>query len=375
VAQDRPSRPPAITDVARAAGVSHQTVSRVLNQHPSVRPETRSRVLDAIADLGYRRNHAARALVTGRSEQLGVVVLGSLLFGPGSMLSAVEQLADQNGFVVSVASVHRDDPAEVARAVERLLDQSVAGLVLIVPVANAQGALDEIPPGVPYVVIDGDLTREDPLATVDQAHGAYLATRHLLDAGQAPADGGHPPGVALTVGPVRVTVAAANDPFDLTASPPVAPEPEPDPEPMADEHPAADASPLDERPGAPAEQIDAGTPPAASAAGPSRLVTGALLGGGTAVLLLVGASLWLFAQGSRPKAVTAVPAASRAVADRRATVAALLQRRGLDSRLALQGDARQARVSGLLAGASYWRTALRRASPLPLTFDPESRKP
>ncbi|MFN8076820.1 MAG: LacI family DNA-binding transcriptional regulator [Kineosporiaceae bacterium] len=185
VAQDRPSRPPAITDVARAAGVSHQTVSRVLNQHPSVRPETRSRVLDAIADLGYRRNHAARALVTGRSEQLGVVVLGSLLFGPGSMLSAVEQLADQNGFVVSVASVHRDDPAEVARAVERLLDQSVAGLVLIVPVANAQGALDEIPPGVPYVVIDGDLTREDPLATVDQAHGAYLATRHLLDAGHA----------------------------------------------------------------------------------------------------------------------------------------------------------------------------------------------
>jgi type III secretion protein D len=203
--------------------------------------------------------------------------------------------------------------------------------------------------------LDNDIVLSDPGVQARHAvlHWNAEAGRwHLLDDGQAPADGGHPPGVALTVGPVRVTVAAANDPFDLTASPPVAPEPEPDPEPVAEEHPAADASPLDERPGAPAEQIDAGTPPAASAAGPSRLVTGALLGGGTAVLLLVGASLWLFAQGSRPKAVTAVPAASRAVADLRATVAALLQRRGLDSRLALQGDARQARVSGLLAGAS-----------------------
>lgn len=179
----RPGRMPAITDVARLAGVSHQTVSRVLNDHPRVRAETRQRVVEAISTLGYRRNHAARALVTGQSELLGVVALGTLLFGPVSMLSAVEELADDNGFVVSVASVRSFEPEEVKRAVERLLDQSVAGVIMIVPVGLARHALDEFPAGVPYVVIDGDLTRDDPVATVDQVTGGYLATKHLLDAG------------------------------------------------------------------------------------------------------------------------------------------------------------------------------------------------
>src|SRR5665213_1493405 len=68
-------RGPAMTDVASLAGVSHQTVSRVINKHPNVTPTTRTRVLAAIEELGYRRNNAARALVTGRSQTLDVVTV------------------------------------------------------------------------------------------------------------------------------------------------------------------------------------------------------------------------------------------------------------------------------------------------------------
>jgi DNA-binding LacI/PurR family transcriptional regulator len=176
-------RGPAMTDVAKLAGVSHQTVSRVLNDHPNVREQTRLRVRAAIAELGYRPNRAARALVTGRSQLLGVVAQNSTLYGPASLLAAFEQAAAQAGFAVSVGSVGRLDRESIAGAVERHLDQRVAGLVVIAPVASADDALEAIPAGVPLVTIDGDPGRPHAMVTVDQAAGARAATRHLLEAG------------------------------------------------------------------------------------------------------------------------------------------------------------------------------------------------
>jgi DNA-binding LacI/PurR family transcriptional regulator len=179
------ARNPAMTDVAKLAGVSHQTVSRVLNDHPNVREQTRLRVRAAIAELGYRPNRAARALVTGRSQLLGVVAQNSTLYGPASLLVAFEQAAAEAGFAVSVGSVGRLDRESIAGAVQRHLDQRVAGLVVIAPVASADDALDDMPPGLPLVTIDGDPRRSRALVTVDQAAGAQAATRHLLDAGHA----------------------------------------------------------------------------------------------------------------------------------------------------------------------------------------------
>jgi len=75
-------------DVARLAGVSHQTVSRVINDHPNVSEATRQRVLAAIVELGFRPNRAARSLVTGRTEVVGVVTQRSTLFGPASVLES-----------------------------------------------------------------------------------------------------------------------------------------------------------------------------------------------------------------------------------------------------------------------------------------------
>jgi DNA-binding LacI/PurR family transcriptional regulator len=172
-----------MTDVAALAGVSHQTVSRVLNHHPNVREQTRVRVLAAIQELGYRPNRAAKALVTGRTHTIGVVAQSSTLFGPASMLAAIGEAAAEAGFAVSVASVRELDRDSFREAVERHLDHRVAGIVVIAPVASVREAIEAVGDDVPLVMIDGDPALPRPLVTVDQAAGARLATQYLLDAG------------------------------------------------------------------------------------------------------------------------------------------------------------------------------------------------
>src|SRR4051812_39659572 len=85
-ASQNTTRPAVMADVAKLAGVSHQTVSRVLNGHPSVRPDTRERVLRAVTELSYRPNALARGLAQRRSRILGVVSFDTILFGPASTL-------------------------------------------------------------------------------------------------------------------------------------------------------------------------------------------------------------------------------------------------------------------------------------------------
>ncbi|MDT0329350.1 LacI family DNA-binding transcriptional regulator [Nocardiopsis lambiniae] len=179
----RAAREPAMTDVARLAGVSHQTVSRVLNGHPNVRERTRLRVRAAIEQLGYRPNRAARTLATGRSQIIGVVAQNSTLFGPTSLLAAFELAATAQGFVVSVRRVRVLDRRSIAEAVEHHREQRAAGIVVIAPTAAADEALAEVPADLPLVTVDGDPERSAALVTVDQEAGAALATRHLLDAG------------------------------------------------------------------------------------------------------------------------------------------------------------------------------------------------
>jgi DNA-binding LacI/PurR family transcriptional regulator len=178
-------RDPSILDVARVAGVSHQTVSRVLNNHPNVRETTRQRVRSAITELGYRPNRAARALVTGTYRAIGVIAPRSTLYGPASLLAAFEEQLAIEGFTVSVARLRSFDAAAVRDAAVGLLDQRVAGLIVIAPLAAGVGALDELPDDLPVVAVDGHPSRPGASATVDQVAGARLATAHLLDAGHS----------------------------------------------------------------------------------------------------------------------------------------------------------------------------------------------
>ena len=172
-----------MTDVAKAVGVSHQTVSRVLNGHPNVRPATRERVLAAIKELGYQPNLAARALASGRSTQLGLVTLNTMLLGPVATMYAVEQAARAAGYSVSVTSVRSIDRRSLSESLARLVQQAVAGVIIIAPVASRDSALATLPPNLPAVVVEADPLQDISAVTVDQRQGAHLATRHLLGLG------------------------------------------------------------------------------------------------------------------------------------------------------------------------------------------------
>jgi len=178
-------RPPAMSDVARVAGVSHQTVSRVLNSYPSVKTATRERVLEAITELGYRRNAAARALVTRRSGTIGVVTTGLPYFGPTSTFIAVEEAARDAGYFVSVATLAGIDVTSVDHAVEHFLAQAVEGIIVIAPQDEVRDALVSFAGQVPLVMIAAEPSPGFAYHTmsVDQGLGARLATRHLLELG------------------------------------------------------------------------------------------------------------------------------------------------------------------------------------------------
>ncbi|RZQ61063.1 LacI family DNA-binding transcriptional regulator [Amycolatopsis suaedae] len=172
-----------MADVARLAGVSHQTVSRVLNDHPSVSRATRTRVVAAIEELDYRPNSAARTLVTRRSKVIGVVSFDTTLYGPASTLSGIEQAARRAGYFVSIASAKDRDGEAVQQALERLSRQFVEGIVIIAPRRATVEALRGAPSGLPMVVVEGGDGDGRPVVCVDQAGGARLVTRHLLDQG------------------------------------------------------------------------------------------------------------------------------------------------------------------------------------------------
>jgi DNA-binding LacI/PurR family transcriptional regulator len=174
-----------MADVAKLAGVSHQTVSRVINNSTSVRPETRARVVSAMRMLDYRPNTVARALVTGRSRTLGVVSFDTTLYGPASTLLGIERAAHEEGYFVSIASVASLDRPSVLQAADWLRIQGVEGIMAIAPATAAAAALMQLPEDLPVVVVEGGPEDAVPAVTVDQFTGAAAATRHLLDLGHS----------------------------------------------------------------------------------------------------------------------------------------------------------------------------------------------
>ncbi len=179
----RKRRSAVMADVAQLAGVSHQTVSRVLHDSPHVRPDTRERVLSAMRQLDYRPNTVAQALVTGRSRTLGVVSFDTTLYGPASTLLGIEQAAHDAGYGVSISSLRSLNRPAVTAAVHRLRDQGVDGVVVIAPLRAGLEALRHLRPDFPVVAVEAGPDDSVPVVTVDQMTGAAAATRHLLDLG------------------------------------------------------------------------------------------------------------------------------------------------------------------------------------------------
>jgi DNA-binding LacI/PurR family transcriptional regulator len=176
-------RPAVMSDVGRLAGVSHQTVSRVVNGSPHVRAETRQKVIAAMRELGYRPNSVARALATGRTNTFGVVSFDTTLYGPASTLFGIERAAHDAGYFIIVASLVSLDRASVAEAIERLRRHGVDGILVIAPHRETADALRNAPGDIPLAAVEAGPAGSVPVVEVDQFAGAAQATRHLLDLG------------------------------------------------------------------------------------------------------------------------------------------------------------------------------------------------
>lgn len=178
------TRMASIRDVARAADVSYQTVSRVLNGHPSIRPATKQRVLDAMEELRYRPNQAARALVTSRSSTLGVILGSRGEYGPTSSLAALEDSAREHGYWVNSAYLRDTRPETIRAAVEHLRRQSVEGMIVHAPQVRVFDILAELDVDIPYLGLHSAERGIAELAE-DQVLGGQLATQHLIGLGHA----------------------------------------------------------------------------------------------------------------------------------------------------------------------------------------------
>jgi len=170
-------------DVARLAGVSQQTVSRVVNGRPNVAPEVRDRVEIAIRQLRYRRNPAARALANGRTMNIGIVSFGLAQYGPSVALSGIADEARKAGYATNLVTLGDVDRAAMKAALEHLVADSVDGIVVLAPVQAALEAISGLDAGVPLVFFEPGAPEGTKSVATDEVAGAALATRHLLELG------------------------------------------------------------------------------------------------------------------------------------------------------------------------------------------------
>lgn len=176
-------REPSMEDVAREAGVSGQTVSRVVNARGYVGAETRERVEAAMQRLGYRPNSAARALRSGRFRAIGVIMFSFSSYGNQRTLDAIAVRAAQMGYALTLIPVESSAQETVAGAFRRIEEHAVDGIIIVIEAHQLDDAEVEIPDGLPVVLVDSNRGSEHPFVDTDQALGARQATEHLLELG------------------------------------------------------------------------------------------------------------------------------------------------------------------------------------------------
>jgi LacI family transcriptional regulator len=176
-----------IRDVAAAAGVSTQTVSRVINNRPDVAPETLERVREVIRETGYAPNMLARGLTQGRSHVLGVVAYGLEYFGPSRVVSAIERQAAEMGYGISLNLILDPETDIVDNVLSSLRSRQVDGIIWAIPEVSNNRAWSrtksaDLP--VPVMLVGGMAGKTHlPSIGIDNASIGCLATEHLLAGG------------------------------------------------------------------------------------------------------------------------------------------------------------------------------------------------
>jgi len=174
-----------IYDVAKLAGVSHQTVSRVLNNHPNLKASTREKVEEAIRELNYRPNQAARQLVTSQSKLIGMMLTESELYGPSSILNAMEREARGAGYSVLSISIDADKPDSWREGIEQLSRLDIDGVITIALPMRIVDEISQALPSIALVVVDTEPSNKFDVINIDNVFGAKAATTYLQELGHA----------------------------------------------------------------------------------------------------------------------------------------------------------------------------------------------
>lgn len=180
---DRRKQRVSMADVAKLAGVSSQTVSRVSNGHPGVIDATREQVLAAMRELGYRPNSAARALRYGRFNTIGVILFGLASTGNSRTVEAIATHAAAEGYAITLFPLDMPTQDNVLGAFTRMGELAVDAVIVIIEIHLLDAGTVTLPPGVHVVVVDSDAGDRYSVVDTDQADGARRAVHHLLDLG------------------------------------------------------------------------------------------------------------------------------------------------------------------------------------------------
>ena len=179
--QSSVERPATIYDVARAAGVSHATVSRLLKGYAGIRPETRERVAEAIRDLGYRPNLNARSLTTGRSHRIAALTHEITQVGPSKILEGANMAARDAGYLLDVITLDVHNPAAIRESIDLALQFDLAGVLALASTDEVTNAVKATTFRVPLYLATGH--DKLPTDSTPAANGLLAVVRHLADLG------------------------------------------------------------------------------------------------------------------------------------------------------------------------------------------------
>lgn len=175
-----------IKEVASVAGVSTQTVSRVINERPDVSPETRKRVQEVIKALSYQPSALARSLISQRSHTLGVVTAGLKHIGPSRTLSGITSAAEEVGYSILLKELPSYDTEEIRPIFQALLSRHVDGIIWAVPeVGDNRNWVNDHPTDfeVPLVYLTMESRDDLSIVSVNNYLGGRMAMSHLLEQG------------------------------------------------------------------------------------------------------------------------------------------------------------------------------------------------
>ena len=182
----RVSKRVTIRDVAAAAGVSHQTVSRVLNDKPDVAEDTRDRIWHIIEELNYQPSAIARSLIRQHSLTLGIIASGLRYVGPSRTLNGITKQAEDLGYTLLLKEMPDFLANDIQPFLNSLLERRVDGIIWAVPEVGDNRAwldkqLDKLP--VPIIFLTMQARPGVPIVAVDNYAGGCMATEHLLEQG------------------------------------------------------------------------------------------------------------------------------------------------------------------------------------------------